>query len=34
MSVAKAFAAVLTGSAALFAETLHSLADTATSRSC
>jgi hypothetical protein len=28
MSVAKAFAAVLTGSAALFAETLHSLADT------
>ena len=28
MSVAKAVAALLTGSAALFAETLHSLADT------
>jgi len=34
MSVAKAFAAALTGSAAPFAKTLHSLADTATSRSC
>ena len=34
MTVAKAFAAALTGSAAPFAKTLHSLADTATSRSC